>query len=191
MIKNIKKELALAEIDEKNLNHSQQIMEEKVLSEFSTRISIDEIEDVEFEYENGCEDYEPINDVLDEKDFDIPDDPMPKGELDNLSKKKIWGQLALKLREMGLRTLHSAFVEVRDLDLANGILTAGVKDEYTLNILNDKENFDKISLALRQIDDRISLQFVLKKVSSSKVLQNLKILQDLFGEDLTVSDNLR
>ncbi len=132
-------------------------------------------------------DYAPIDDVpLDEKDFDIPDDPLPKEELDNLSKRRIWGALVLKLREEGCMTLHSACAEVRDLNLVDGVLTAGVKDEFALKILTDKENFDKIVLALKQIDDRITLNFVLKKASTSSVAQNLEILRKIFGDELIV-----
>lgn len=135
-------------------------------------------------------DYEPMDDSsfapLDEKDFDIPDDPLPKEELSNLSKRRIWGALVLKLRELGFMTLHSACAEVRDLNLVDGVLTAGVKDEFAFKILTDKENFDKISLALKQIDDRITLKFVLKKSSTSSVAQNLEILRRLFGDELTL-----
>lgn len=135
-------------------------------------------------------DYAPMDDSsfepLDEKDFDIPDDPLPKEELDNLSKRRIWGALVLKLREEGCMTLHSACAEVRDLNLVDGEMTAGVRDEFAFKILTDKENFDKISLALKQIDDRITLKFVLKKMSTSSVAQNLEILRRLFGDELTL-----
>ncbi len=140
-------------------------------------------ENEEFFYDDNAQEQA----VLDEKDFDIPDENMlPKGELTNSSKRRIWGELALKLREMSCMTLHSACTEVHDLALVDGVLTAYVKDEFTLKILTEKENFDKISLVLKQIDDRISLQVVLKKPQNNKIVQNLQILKNLFGDDLII-----
>lgn len=182
LVENIKKQIGLSDKSFK----TQEVNTNELVD-----IPPNDIDELDFNDENIDEicydDYVPQDVVLDEKDFDIPDDPLPKGELSDLSKRRVWGELALKLRELGFMTLHSACTEVKDLTLIDGVLTAGVKDEFTLKILTEKDNFDKISLALKQIDDRISLQFVLKSASNNKILQNIKILRDLFGDDLTVN----
>lgn len=102
----------------------------------------------------------------------------------DLPARKLWGFLTLKLREKNYVTLHTACGEIRDVTKEENLLKAFVYEDYLYNILTKQENFDKILFELREIDDKIKLEFILKRVGRNKNKNNLQLLKNLFGEDL-------
>ncbi|NCB48721.1 MAG: hypothetical protein EOM55_03780 [Clostridia bacterium] len=104
----------------------------------------------------------------------------------DLPARKLWGFLTLKLREKNYVTLHTACGEIRDVTKEADLLKAFVYEDYLFNILTKKENFDKILFELNEIDDKISLEFILKRVGKNKSKNNLQLLKNLFGEEIGV-----
>lgn len=108
------------------------------------------------------------------KDLDLSQNDLPA--------KKLWGILTLKLREKNYVTLHTACGEIREVLREGNLIKAVVYEEYLMNILTKQENFDKILFELRQIDDKISLEFELKRVGKNKSKNNMQLLKNLFGD---------
>ena len=108
--------------------------------------------------------------------------------LENLSAQRIWGIVLVRLREEHFMTLHTAGGEVRDIKLVNDKLVAKVKQESLYNILIEPENFEQISLHLKQINDKLQIEFVLDLPKLSQGEQNLPLVKDLFGEFLQVKE---
>ena len=102
----------------------------------------------------------------------------------NMSAKTIWGTLIGNLRRLNLMTLHTACGEIRDVSLEDTTLKAVVNEDYLYNILTKGQNFEKISFYLRQIDDRINVQFNLVKKGTDFGLENLQKLKNFFGSEL-------
>ncbi len=98
--------------------------------------------------------------------------------------KKLWGQFILHLRNNNLMTLHTACGEIREFSFNNFTLKAVVYEKYLYDILTKEENFSKIALELKRINDKINIEFVLKEKGNDKVSNNIKILKDLFGDEI-------
>lgn len=123
-----------------------------------------------------------LNDVFEEKKVNWQGVELSE----NLSASKIWGILTVKLREKNHLTLHTACGEIRDIVREGNHLTASVFEDYLYSILTQENNFDKILFELKQIDDKITLEFIHKKRSREKFKENLQILKNLFGNKLRV-----
>lgn len=104
----------------------------------------------------------------------------------DLPARRLWGILILKLREKKFVTLHTACGEIRDVFREINLVKVFVYEEYLFNILTKQDNFDKILFEIRQIDDKISLEFILKRVGKNKNKNNLQLLKNIFGDDLRV-----
>lgn len=100
--------------------------------------------------------------------------------------RKLWGNLLLRLRQKNYMTLHSACAEIRELKYQEQFVVAVVRDVITYNILTKADNFDKILLELRQINDTIQLRFVLKEYATNKIEKNIVILKKLFGSNIDI-----
>ena len=100
----------------------------------------------------------------------------------DLPAKRLWGILTVKLREKNYVTLHTACGEIRDVSREGNLIKAVVYEEYLYNILTKQDNFDKILFELREINDKISLEFELKRVGKNKTKNNLQLLKNLFGD---------
>lgn len=111
---------------------------------------------------------------------------LPDEEVFDCSPRKLWGNILLKLRQNNMMTLHSACAEVRDLKFEDKILLGAVRDSFTYKILTKQENFDKILLELKQINDKIELRFVLKKINQNKIDKNIAILRKLFKDEIDI-----
>ena len=105
---------------------------------------------------------------------------------EELSPRRIWGKLVVRLKEKGLMTLHSACGEQRDVKLVNGKLIVNIRDEFTYNLIKKPENFQKIDLELKQINDKINVEFNLEKRSRSRLERNLLTLKELFGDEIDI-----
>ena len=105
---------------------------------------------------------------------------------EELSPRRIWGKLVVRLKEKGLMTLHSACGEQRDIKLVNGKLIINIRDEFTYNLIKKPENFQKIDLELKQINDKINVEFNLEKRSRSRLERNLLTLKELFGDEIDI-----
>ena len=105
---------------------------------------------------------------------------------EELSPRRIWGKLVVRLKEKGLMTLHSACGEQRDVKLVNGKLIVNIRDEFTYNLIKKPENFQKIDLELKQINDKINVEFNLEKRSRSRLERNLSTLKELFGDEIDI-----
>ena len=105
---------------------------------------------------------------------------------EELSPRRIWGKLVVRLKEKGLMTLHSACGEQRDVKLVNGKLIVNLRDEFTYNLIKKPENFQKIDLELKQINDKINVEFNLEKRSRSRLERNLLTLKELFGDEIDI-----
>ena len=105
---------------------------------------------------------------------------------EELSPRRIWGKLVVRLKEKGLMTLHSACGEQRDVKLVNGKLIVNIRDEFTYNLIKKPENFQKIDLELKQINDKINVEFNLEKRSRSRHERNLLTLKELFGDEIDI-----
>lgn len=105
---------------------------------------------------------------------------------EELSPRRIWGKLVVKLKEKGLMALHSACGEQRDVKLVNGKLIVNIRDEFTYNLIKKPENFQKIDLELKQINDKINVEFNLEKRSRSRLERNLLTLKELFGDEIDI-----
>lgn len=105
----------------------------------------------------------------------------------DMSARKLWGVLIIKLREKNFVTLHTACGEIREVRRDGDKITAVVYEDYLFNILTSTDNFDKILFELKQIDDKITLEFVLKHTREGKIKDNLKALKNLFGDGLTAN----
>ncbi len=105
----------------------------------------------------------------------------------NLSARTIWGRVVLALRQNGAMMLHSACGELRDLKLDDNTLIIGVKDEFSFNLLKKPENFQKIELELKKINDKIKLDFVPKfYTNSSSKEEDLMTIKELFGDEIDI-----
>lgn len=104
--------------------------------------------------------------------------------LQNLSAHSLWGSFIGLLRRENLMTLHTACGEIRDVELNDFVLKVKVYDEYLHKILTKEQNLEKIVFYLRQIDDRINVQFNLVKKGADYSLENLKKLRGFFGSEL-------
>lgn len=90
------------------------------------------------------------------------------------------------LRKLNLMTLHTACGEIRDVCLDGLTLKAVVEEEYLFNILTKVQNIEKITFYLRQINDKINIQFIKKEKSIDFAKKNLEILKQIFGSDLEI-----
>lgn len=104
--------------------------------------------------------------------------------LQNLSAHALWGSFIGLLRRENLMTLHTACGEIRDVELKDFVLNVKVYDEYLYKILTKEQNLDKIVFYLRQIDDRINVQFNLVKKGTDFSFENLQKLRNFFGSEL-------
>lgn len=104
----------------------------------------------------------------------------------NMSAKTIWGTLIGNLRKLNLMTLHTACGEIRDVSLDGFTLSAVVSEDYLYNILTKGQNFEKISFYLKQINDKINIQFIKKQKSTDFVQKNLEKLKEIFGSSLEI-----
>jgi len=102
----------------------------------------------------------------------------------NLSAHAVWGSFIGLLRKENLMTLHTACGDIRDVELKDFVLEVKLYDEYLYKILTKEQNFEKIVFYLKQIDDRISIQFKLIKKSTNYGLENLNKLKAFFGSEL-------
>lgn len=118
----------------------------------------------------------------DEKGKDIPVDENIWGN----DAKRLWGTLIMKLREKNLMTLHSACGEIKDLNLRDSHLRVSIKDKLIYDILTKEENKEKILSILKEIDSRIQVQFIKKKVPYDVSLKNMETLRKLFGDEVRI-----
>lgn len=102
----------------------------------------------------------------------------------NLTAHSVWGSFIGLLRRENLMTLHTACGEIRDVELKDFVLKVKVYDEYLYKILTKEQNFEKIVFYLKQIDDRINIQFNIIKKGTDFGLENLNKLKDFFGSEL-------
>lgn len=103
-----------------------------------------------------------------------------------MSAKTIWGTLIGNLRRLNLMTLHTACGEIRDVKLEGNTLIAVVNEDYLFNILTKGQNFEKISFYLRQIDDKINIQFIKNAKPADFAQENLEKLKRIFGTNFEV-----
>ena len=104
--------------------------------------------------------------------------------IQNLSAHALWGSFIGLLRKENLMTLHTACGEIRDVELQGFVLKVKIYDEYLYKILTKEQNLEKIVFYLKQIDDRINVQFNLVKKGTDFSLENLKKLRNFFGSEL-------
>lgn len=159
-------------------NVSDETEEQKVAdkNEFSQEAALGYIPPEQEEFDDD------LSDVLEEKRVNWQGVEISK----NLSASKIWGILTVKLREKNHLTLHTACGEIREIVRDEDHLTASVYEESLYSILSEAKNFDKILFELKQIDDKITLEFIHKKRSKEKFKENLQSLRKLFGDSLRV-----
>ena len=103
-----------------------------------------------------------------------------------LSPRKIWGQLVLNLRHEALMTLYAACGEQRDMKLIGNTIIVTVHDEFSYNLLKKPENYQKIDLELKKINDKIKVEFNLETRGKSKMERNLAALKKLFGDEIDI-----
>jgi len=123
-----------------------------------------------------------LSDVLEKKRVNLN---VLKKEGD-LSARKLWGILTVKLREKNYVTLHTACGEIRDVWQEGNTIFAGVYEDYLLSILTNEANFAKILFEIKEIDDKLSLEFVYKKTNRAVAKENLDSLKKLFGDSLKI-----
>ena len=104
----------------------------------------------------------------------------------SLSAKTVWGTLIGNLRRLNLMTLHTACGEIRDVKFDGTTLVAVVNEDYLHNILTKGQNFEKISFYLKQIDDKINIQFIKNVKPTDFAQENLQKLKSIFGANLEV-----
>ena len=102
------------------------------------------------------------------------------------SPKFIWGSLVANLRRLNLMTLHTACGEIREIDKSGNVLNVLVKEDYLYTILTKENNYKQVLDLLRQIEDNIELNYILKKKPEDKMKINLERLKNIFGEDLII-----
>lgn len=83
-------------------------------------------------------------------------------------------------------TLHTACGEIRDFRIENNILNVFVKEEYLYNILKKDDTCVILTKLLKEIDENLSLNFVLVKKTEDKAQKNLELLKNIFGDSLVV-----
>ena len=152
----------------------------------------------------------PMGDYIPgEEDYFIPPDDLPLPDINEIQENdrastpkvvatisadqmknpyKIWGLVVIRLREQNLITLHTACGELKRIKFDGDNLLVEVSEEYLFKILTNPNNFSKISLELSKINDKIHLNFVLKK-KENKVLESYTKLRELFGDDLESNFN--
>ena len=144
-----------------------------------------------------------------EEDYFIPPDDLPLPDINEIQENdrastpkvvatisaeqmknpyKIWGLVVIRRREQNLITLHTACGELKRIKFDGDNLLVEVSEEYLFKILTNPNNFSKISLELSKINDKIHLNFVLKK-KENKVLESYTKLRELFGDDLDSNFN--
>ena len=149
----------------------------------------------------GCDKNIPIKEIKNYESVTLPHLPKDakelKGELKVkfgegivnqgvLSPRKIWGQLVLNLRHEALMTLYAACGEQRDMKLIGNTIIVTVHDEFSYNLLKKPENYQKIDLELKQINDKIKVEFNLEARGKSKMERNLAALKKLFGDEIDI-----
>lgn len=171
----------IGESSQKQTVKKKNILEESInvsdgKKEFSEEFSLGYIPPEQEEFADD------IKDIYEEKKVNWQGVELSK----KMSSNKIWGILTVKLREKNYLTLHTDCGEIREIVRENDHLIATVYEEYLFNILNDTENFEKILFELKQIDDKITLEFIHKKKGRDKVKENLQLIKNLFGDKLQV-----
>ena len=83
-------------------------------------------------------------------------------------------------------TLHTACGEIRDFRIENNILNVFVKEEYLYNILKKDDTCVILTKLLKEIDENLSLNFILVKKTEDKAQKNLELLKNIFGDSLVV-----
>lgn len=101
-----------------------------------------------------------------------------------LEPRFVWGNLVMKLRQNNLMTLHTACGEIRDLKIEDNVIKVNIKEEYLYNILKKEDNCATLTKLLREIDQNLSLSFVLVEKTQNKAIKNLEILKSIFGDNL-------
>ena len=61
-----------------------------------------------------------------------------------------------------------------------------VKEEYLYNILKKDDTCVILTKLLKEIDENLSLNFVLVKKTEDKAQKNLELLKNIFGDSLVV-----
>jgi hypothetical protein len=70
--------------------------------------------------------------------------------------------------------------------IGSNILNVLVKEDYLYTILTKENNYKQVLDLLRQIEDNIELNYILKKKPEDKMKINLERLKNIFGEDLII-----
>ena len=108
--------------------------------------------------------------------------------VENMSAHKIWGIVLVRLREEGYMMLHTAGGDITDLKMQDGKIVAKVKQHNLYTIMTQEDNFNKISLELKQINDKLEIEFVFDPPKESPGKKNLPLVKNLFGEFLKTNE---
>lgn len=90
----------------------------------------------------------------------------------------------MKLRQNNFMTLHAACGEIRDIKIEKNEVKVNIKEEYLYNILKKEDNYATLTKLLREIDQNLTLSFILVEKTIDKAYKNLEILKNIFGNDL-------
>ena len=99
-----------------------------------------------------------------------------------MSAQTLWGKVILYLREHNDRILHVMCGDIRDVEYDGEEFVISSKEDYVVNMLNDKTNYDELQKALMAFNiNKFRIQKKKKQASND---ENIAILNKFFG-DLT------
>ncbi len=103
-----------------------------------------------------------------------------------MSAQSLWGKVILYLREHNDRILHVMCGDIRDVEFDKDEFVISVKEDYVLNMLNDKTNIAELEKALLALNvKKFRIQKKQKQASND---ENIAILNKFFDDSTKIID---
>lgn len=103
-----------------------------------------------------------------------------------MSAQTLWGKVILYLREHNDRILHVMCGDIRDVEFDGEEFVISSKEDYVVNMLSDKTNYEELKKALMAFNiNKFRIQKKQKQASND---ENIAILNKFFGNLTKIID---
>ena len=103
-----------------------------------------------------------------------------------MSAQMLWGKVVLYLREHNDRILHVMCGDITDVEYDGDEFVLSSKEDYVVNMLNDKTNYDELKNALSAFNiKKFKIQKKQKQASND---ENIAILNKFFDNKTIITD---
>ncbi len=105
---------------------------------------------------------------------------------ETISAQTLWGKVVLYLREHNDRILHVMCGDITDVEYDGDEFVISSKEDYVVNMLNDKTNYDELKNALGAFNiKKFKIQKKQKQASND---ENIAILNKFFDNKTIITD---